>query len=56
MVTNIQCVEVAQIASRFLSEGIALCVAVHLMCMGEGVSSGASYVTVLTSTEHFKSK
>lgn len=40
------CVGVTQLVSRFLSEAIALCVAVDSVCLWE-VSLGASYVTTL---------
>ena len=42
-----QCIGVAQLVSGSLSEGIALCAAVHSMCLWGQESSGASYVTIL---------
>lgn len=40
-------VRVTQVVSRFLSEGIVLCVAEDSVCLWEEVSSGFSFVTVL---------
>lgn len=42
------CSGVTELVSGFLSEGIAPCVVVHLICLWEEVSSGASYVVILT--------
>ena len=38
-----------QLVSGFLSEVIALCVAVYLLCLWEDGSSGASYVVILAN-------
>ena len=40
------CVGVAQLVSGFLSDRVALCVAVHFVWSWEKGSSGASYVTI----------
>ena len=46
----IKCVGDAQLFCGFLSERIAPCIAVHLMCPWEEGSSGASYVAILDQT------
>lgn len=47
------CVGVSQLASRFLSEGVALCVGLDSVYPEGNVSSGASFVTVLDWTQRF---
>ena len=44
------CVGVGQLRSRSLSEGTALCAAVHLVHLWEKASSEASYVSILVNS------
>ena len=45
-----QCVGVAQLVSGSLSEGIAPCIAVDLVCLWEDMCSGATYVAILVDS------